>query len=193
MNDKPTRINMIETTARLIERQGFAATGLNQILKESKAPRGSLYYHFPDGKEELVTEAILHRAQRISQHVAQQLAQHQDVLKAFDRLIDSMIAYANETDCSGGAPIAAVALETSTTNPVIREACCKAYELLQTPIEQKLLNGGFSAQMANSLATHITAVLEGAIVLTRVQKKTTPLSATRQQIRHLLTCLQTKT
>ena len=185
-----TRLKMIETTAQLLERQGFAATGLNQILKESKAPRGSLYYHFPGGKEELATEAILHRARGMSQNVARQLASHKEVTRAFDALLDSIIAYADETGCSGGAPIAAVALESSATSSTVRDACRRAYELLQAPIEQKLLDSGFAPDVTVSLVAHITAALEGAIVLTRVQQDVTALQATKQQIRYLLTCHQ---
>jgi TetR/AcrR family transcriptional regulator, lmrAB and yxaGH operons repressor len=54
---KPTRDQIIQTTCTLLESQGYHATGLNQILKESGAPKGSLYYYFPQGKEELAEEA----------------------------------------------------------------------------------------------------------------------------------------
>jgi TetR/AcrR family transcriptional repressor of lmrAB and yxaGH operons len=49
---------MVETTARLLWSQGLRATGMNQIVKESRAPRGSIYFHFPEGKEQLAAEAL---------------------------------------------------------------------------------------------------------------------------------------
>ena len=48
-----TRERMVESATRLFMAQGYAATGLKQIIEEGEAPRGSLYFHFPGGKEEL--------------------------------------------------------------------------------------------------------------------------------------------
>ena len=48
-----TREIIIETTCDLMENQGYHATGLNEIVKVSGAPKGSLYYYFPEGKESL--------------------------------------------------------------------------------------------------------------------------------------------
>ena len=45
--------SLVRTAMRLFRRQGYASSGLQQILAESKAPRGSLYHYFPGGKEEL--------------------------------------------------------------------------------------------------------------------------------------------
>src|SRR4026208_2300569 len=47
-----TRRRMIVTTSKLLERQGFHGTGLNQILEEANAPKGSMYFHFPAGKNQ---------------------------------------------------------------------------------------------------------------------------------------------
>ena len=53
-----TRDQIIQTTSNLIENQGYHATGLNEIVKESGAPKGSIYYYFPDGKEGITAEAV---------------------------------------------------------------------------------------------------------------------------------------
>ena len=53
-----TRAKLVEITAELIQRQGLRATGLNQIIARSGAPRGSLYHHFSGGKEELAASAL---------------------------------------------------------------------------------------------------------------------------------------
>ena len=50
--------SLIRTAMRLFRRQGYASTGLNQILAESGAPKGSLYHYFPGGKEELAVAAV---------------------------------------------------------------------------------------------------------------------------------------
>lgn len=57
-NNSNTREKFIETASNLFEIKGYNATGLNEILQESGAPKGSLYYHFPNGKEEIALEAI---------------------------------------------------------------------------------------------------------------------------------------
>ena len=54
-----TRARILLTMARLIEKQGYHATGLNEIIRESGAPKGSVYYYFPGGKEQIGAEAIL--------------------------------------------------------------------------------------------------------------------------------------
>ena len=52
-----TRVRLIETTARLLQHRGYHGTSLSDILEASGAPRGSLYFHFPGGKDQLAIEA----------------------------------------------------------------------------------------------------------------------------------------
>jgi len=57
---------MLEATAQLVRERGYSGTSLNDILAASGAPRGSLYHHFPGGKDELVTEVTRHSIEQVT-------------------------------------------------------------------------------------------------------------------------------
>jgi AcrR family transcriptional regulator len=65
-----TKERIVDAGATLFRRQGYAATGVKQIVTEAEAPFSSLYHFFPDGKDELATEII-----RSSGHMFQQLVE----------------------------------------------------------------------------------------------------------------------
>ena len=80
--DKKTRRRLVGAAARLFQRQGYSGTGLRQILQESGAPRGSLYFHFPGGKEQLATEAARTGGGRMGAASDALLASHDDPVAA---------------------------------------------------------------------------------------------------------------
>ena len=69
-----TRDRLIRTTSRLLRKQGYAATGLNQVMAEAEAPKGSMYFHFPGGKEELAAAALDRFSGRVRDLMAESLA-----------------------------------------------------------------------------------------------------------------------
>src|SRR5215469_6516618 len=67
------RNRMVAGAVKLLAQRGLQATSFSSVLAETSAPRGSIYHHFPGGKEELVTEAIeasrQHALSRIDQEM----------------------------------------------------------------------------------------------------------------------------
>ena len=183
-----TRQQIIEKTSELFERQGYHATGLNQIVSESETPRGSLYYYFPEGKEELAAEAVWYKVHHMSAYVRQRLASYPDAIEAIYELMMEMADHAEQQHCSAGAPIAAVALETAGSNERLRQACQAAYAMMQKPFEEKLLASGFAPDRAEALAITINAVLEGAVILSRTARESHPLRVVAAEIKTLLAC-----
>lgn len=57
MSDPTSRDRLIRTASKLFRRKGYSGVGLSEILKEAGLPKGSLYYHFPNGKQELAEAA----------------------------------------------------------------------------------------------------------------------------------------
>lgn len=181
-----TRQRILTTTSDLLERQGYHATGLNQIVKESATPRGSLYYYFPDGKEELASEAVTQRMDEMAAWTRRFLGEIDDPIEAIYAMIVHMSVQSSQSGCADGAPIAAVALEASNTSERIRSACAAGYQGLQDVLAAKLVMGGFSGEKAAGLASTINAAIEGAMIISRTKQDATILVNVANDMRTLL-------
>ncbi len=181
-----TRQKILEAASNLFELQGYHATGLNQIVDESKTPRGSLYYYFPDGKEEIAAEAVTLRMSEAITHTYQLINQVDDPAEAIYEMIFKASQKIIEQGYCTGAPIAAIALETSNSNERIRQACAQGYEGLQDVIRAKLVLSGFSSQIAATLAATVAASMEGAMILSRTQQNPDILIQVAAQMRIMI-------
>lgn len=103
--------------------QGYLGTGLNQIVKESGAPKGSLYYHFPEGKEQFTTEAVHRIGQTIEERISTSLAAIDDPAEAIGEFILRLAHHVEATQFAKGGGITTVAPESITASERIREAC----------------------------------------------------------------------
>jgi len=181
-----TRDEIIETAAELLETQGYRATGLNQIVEESGAPKGSLYYYFPGGKEEFSTEAINKVAQEIKERIETSLAEIEDPDEAVEAFILRIAHHVRTSNFLKGGPITTVALEAVTTSERLNEACRETYDLWQSAFAEKLVQSGFSQARAKRLAALIIASIEGAIVLSRTNRSVAPLEYVAAELKLLL-------
>jgi TetR/AcrR family transcriptional repressor of lmrAB and yxaGH operons len=181
-----TRERMVQATCELLEAQGYHATGLNEILQRSDTPRGSLYYYFPEGKEELAVEAIERQGRFIEGRLREDLAANEDAAEAVRGLFHRLAHYAEASGCRALSPITAVALESSATNERLRQACATAYESWRAVIEEKLLARGFAPNDAYSLSITVLSAIEGATTLTRTLHSADSLRQTGDHLARLL-------
>jgi TetR/AcrR family transcriptional regulator, lmrAB and yxaGH operons repressor len=162
-----TRDRIVETTCTLLEAQGYHATGLNQIIAESGAPKGSLYYYFPEGKEELAAVAIARSGRIVEQNIRNGLAKIEEPAEAIASFV-RVIAHAVEaSNFSGGGPLTTVALETVNASERLNLACREAYDWIRDAFAGKLLAGGYAPERAATLATFVVSAIEGGIILSR--------------------------
>lgn len=180
-----TRRQIIKTTSKLIAKQGYHATGLNQIVDESGAPKGSLYYYFPGGKEHLTAEAIELTGREVAERIRLQLAQIEDAAEAIRVFVLNVSKALQASAYQAGGPITTVALETADKSERLNRACVEAYELWEAAFKEKLITSGVSADRAVELATCIVAAIEGAIVLSRTKHDLAPL----ERVAEVLSCL----
>jgi TetR/AcrR family transcriptional repressor of lmrAB and yxaGH operons len=181
-----TRQKFITATCNLLEEQGYHATGLNQIVSESGAPKGSLYYHFPEGKEQLAAEAIAHTAQIIAARIAENLNSEDDLPRTLRRFIRRIAVAVEASAFRSGGPLMTVALESATGSRRLNHACRDAYGLLQKAFAARFERDGFLPQRAQEIAAFITASIEGGILLSRTAHSGDPLRRVADELSHYL-------
>jgi TetR/AcrR family transcriptional repressor of lmrAB and yxaGH operons len=182
----PSREQIIKTTCELLETQGYHATGLNEIIQKSGAPKGSLYYYFPQGKEALAAEAIQHAGRIITERIRTSLDAVADPAEAIRGFIYNLTHHVVASGYQAGGPVTTVALESATTNERINAACREVYAEWEAAFAAKLEQSGFEPQRAARLATLIIATLEGGIILSRTEHSPTPLENVAEELALLI-------
>ncbi|MEO7911939.1 MAG: TetR/AcrR family transcriptional regulator [Roseiflexaceae bacterium] len=183
---RSTRDQIVDVAGDLLESQGFHATGLNQIVKESGAPKGSLYYYFPAGKDEIAEAAIEQAGRAVAERIRAGLAASDDAAAAVRLFVNEVAHYVEASGFRSGGPLMTVAMETATSNQRLNRACRDAYTRLQGAFEARLTASGYAPPRARELAGFIAASIEGGIILSRVYHTGDPLRLVAEQLGQML-------
>jgi AcrR family transcriptional regulator len=171
-----TRERILQASAELFRRQGFAGTGVKQIVAQASAPFGSIYHFFPGGKEQLGEEVIRSSGALYGQLIELFFTPGADPVAATRAFFAGAAQTLVETDYADACPIATVALEVSSTSEPMREACAEAFESWISATAGRLREAGLSRPRSRALAISLLCSLEGAFVLARAQRSTEPLA-----------------
>ncbi|GAA5062465.1 TetR/AcrR family transcriptional regulator [Nocardia callitridis] len=187
-----TRAKLLDATRALIEKRGYYGAGLNQIIETSGAPRGSLYYHFPSGKDQIVAEAVAQAGAEIA--AALSATEDGDSPTAptegrgsADLATDLLTVLGNRLEATGwaaGCPVAQVTLDIAATSDQIQAKCAAAYESWERAIRDRL--AAEQRPDAEDLATSLLAMVEGGLLLARAKRSRAPLEQVGRVIRSML-------
>ncbi len=182
-----TRQRMLDSAAELFHQQGYHATGLNQLVAAVGAPKGSLYFHFPGGKEQLAAEAIRQSAERLCDMLRAIVASSPDVITGVENVVEALATSLEESDFQRGCPLATVALDASGDSEAIRQACADGYTSWHTLISEALNRpNALDTGKADQLATVVLAAVEGGLLLAKTLHDTAPLRAIAPHLRTTL-------
>lgn len=177
-----TRGKLVDAARTLVERHGYYGAGLNQILAASGAPRGSLYFHFPGGKDELVAAAIAQAGKEIAALI--DAIEPGDAAGAASRLLRAFGDRLEASDWQQGCPVATVALDVAAANDPIQAECAAAYAAWEQALRLRLRADG--RKDADDLAAAMLAMVEGALLLARAQRSREPLERVERALHSLL-------
>lgn len=180
-----SRAALIHTAATLFRRQGYAATGLNQILDEADVKPGSLYHHFPQGKQQLAVAVVDTEGAGIEQLLTRFLTTGRPIADIVERWIGLLVA-GLAGDQRDGCPIEPIATESVNASPSVRAASARAFRGWSAAIEDRLCSDGWSAAEAKDVALAVISLIEGALILSRINGDTEALEAAKPAARSLL-------
>jgi AcrR family transcriptional regulator len=170
-----SRDRIVERSAELFRRQGFASTGVKQIVAEASAPFGSLYHFFPGGKEQLGAEVIRWSGGVYGQLIDAFFLPGADPVTATREFFAGAAETLRDSDYADACPIATVALEVSSSSEPMRQACADVFDSWVDAATERLRDSGLPRRRSRELAISMLASLEGAFVLCRALRSTEPL------------------
>jgi AcrR family transcriptional regulator len=181
---KEVRDRMVDGAMALLARRGLHATSFSEVLAFTGAPRGSLYHHFPDGKEQMVASAVdragaylLGALERKAGSSALVVTEH------FLNIWRSVLAHSN---CEAGCAVLAVTVASDSS--ALIEHAVAVFRSWRARLADLLSDGGMAPASAKGFATTLIAAAEGAVVLSRAEHSTEPFE---EVAAHLLKQAQT--
>jgi TetR/AcrR family transcriptional repressor of lmrAB and yxaGH operons len=168
--DGDSRARAIEGAERLFRTQGYAATGLTQILEVSGAPKGSFYFHFPEGKRQLAREVLEVYGARVLAGMQALAAKYSDPAGFIRALCKAMAKEMEATDWTLGCAAQNFAIELAPGDREFADALAQTFAGWTSVITDAIRAAYPSRSVAARRATAILAALEGAKTLARTSR-----------------------
>ncbi|GAB0108676.1 TetR/AcrR family transcriptional regulator [Nocardia sp. JMUB6875] len=170
VSDSKRRIEV--AAAGLLARHGYHGFGLKKLSEAAGLPYGSIYHHFPGGKEEIAVSAITGTGVLVGRMIRQAPG---DVFGTAATLFDFMATKLADTDWTDGCPVGTPALDGGSDVESVRSACVSAFEAMAHGFAEMLTELDMEPGEARDLATTVVAAYEGATILARVRRTDEPL------------------
>ncbi len=181
------RERLLNGARRLLAEKGYAGMELRDVAARGKAPRGSIYHHFPGGKRQLAVEAAELEGTEIRAAIERSLAERGlgETLTMFGEMFRRRVKDRPELL---GCPVAAAAL-ARPEDPALAAAATAAFQSWEAPIAAALREEGVTAAEAEAFAGLVVSTVEGALVRARAAADQAPLDSAVAGLRQALDAL----
>jgi TetR/AcrR family transcriptional regulator, lmrAB and yxaGH operons repressor len=175
---------MLASAAEVMRERGASGVTIDAVLARSGAPRGSVYYHFPEGRTQILTEALRYSGDAITATI-DAAANHgsREMLREFIELWEGLLT---DGDFHAGCPVVAAAISSDESDFQLTSEAGVILGRWCSALTRAFVNDGFDAEEAASLAVTSIAALEGAILLSRSTRCVRPLGQVGEQLEFLI-------
>ena len=182
--ESDSRSKMLRSAVSLIASRGVNATSFSDVLADSAAPRGSIYHHFPQGKNQMAQEAVrLTGAWVLARQQAADGTPAADVLSSF---IDLWRQVVLASGGASGCAVAGVAIDSGPGDSELMEVVRATFRSWSELLTRQLEAAGVPSARAASIALATVAGMEGALILCRAEQNSAPLDMVAQELLRLL-------
>lgn len=172
------RARMIEGAVQLLAQHGLQATSFSEVLALTAAPRGSVYHHFPHGKDQLVGEAVDLAGARAIGLLDQKAGASVEEITIF--FLEVWRQLLMRSHLSAGCAVAAVTV--ATDSPDLLQHAATVFRSWRTKLSELLEQGGLDHHGAELLAATLVAACEGAVVVSRAEQNMEPFELVAEQL-----------
>ncbi|WP_406330783.1 TetR/AcrR family transcriptional regulator [Streptomyces sp. NBC_00203] len=180
------RERIVAGAADMISRRGLNATSIREMAKHARAPLGSTYHYFPEGKQQLASEAVRYTGEWVARRLRKELEVGPVAgLQAFLALWRKIVV---DSDFRAGCPVLAVSIEEPPTDemPAALLAAADVFGTWESLLANSLREHGAEREQAAQLATLVVAAVEGTVAMCRAKRSAQPLDHAAEQLQALI-------
>jgi TetR/AcrR family transcriptional repressor of lmrAB and yxaGH operons len=169
---------MVASAADLLARRGLQATSFSEILERSGAPRGSVYHHFPGGKDQLIGAALDLAGDRAIELLDMRAGATAEELTAwFLHIWREVLVRSNlEAGC------AVLAVTVAADSPELLDHAARVFRAWRLRLAALLEQGGHKREDAARFAATLVASCEGGVALSRAEQSLEPFDLVAEQL-----------
>lgn len=180
-----TRRKMLASAITVLQERGAAGLTIDAVLERSECPRGSVYHHFPGGRNQILEESLL-RAGRVITDMVTTSAQGRPI-EALQTIVNFWAKTLQAADFGTGCPLVAVAVSGTVADYALLPKIADVIDQWRGALTKSLISAGTNELRAVRISTLVISSIEGAIVLCRVQHSTAPLYDVASELERAIT------
>ena len=175
-----TREKMVGGAVSLLSQRGLQGTSFSEVLELTGTPRGSIYHHFPGGKEELIREAIDRLGAIVTERIrAVEAVEPEQVAVAF---VNGWREFVEASDMKAICVMSAVTVGAGADSGDLLPAVAAAFGSWRDALAESYSLTGLSKTRSRRLAVTTVAALEGAMILARSEQSMEPFDAVEKDL-----------
>jgi TetR/AcrR family transcriptional regulator, transcriptional repressor for nem operon len=172
-----TRKRIVEAAAPIFNQHGYEGSSLNALMEATGLKKGGIYRHFAS-KEELAAEAFDYTWEAAWKARLLHVGEKANGIDKLKQLIANFVE--RRSPVPGGCPVFNTAVDADDGNPILRSRVGKALRSwtgrLQAYVEEAQQQHDAKPGVdPKDVATLIVASLEGALMMSRIQRSDEPL------------------